>query len=203
MKLDRLVFVNWGHMASGTYEMGNLTLLTGPTGAGKSTMLDAMQVVLTAANRNIMNLNPGQDETGQGGAPREKTRRSVEGYLVGAEKNLFARPDGAHGYIAAVFQPDAGEHQCQTFTALVAASARVDGIGESRQPKLESFSLYLVDAAVVQEDFLASVEAGQVVSVEHIHRGLRLKYKVHEFNDRKTDYLSALYGRFRGRSTVT
>ena len=49
MKLDRLVFVNWGHMASGTYEMGNLTLLTGPTGAGKSTMLDAMQVVLTAA----------------------------------------------------------------------------------------------------------------------------------------------------------
>lgn len=84
MKLDRLVFVNWGHMASGTYEMGNLTLLTGPTGAGKSTMLDAMQVVLTAANRNIMNLNPGQDETGQGGAPREKTRRSVEGYLVWA-----------------------------------------------------------------------------------------------------------------------
>ena len=80
MKLDRLVFVNWGHMASGTYEMGNLTLLTGPTGAGKSTMLDAMQVVLTAANRNIMNLNPGQDETGQGSAPREKTRRSVEGY---------------------------------------------------------------------------------------------------------------------------
>ena len=58
-----------------------------------------------------MNLNPGQDETGQGGAPREKTRRSVEGYLVGAEKNLFARPDGAHGYIAAVFQPDAGEHR--------------------------------------------------------------------------------------------
>lgn len=203
MKLDRLVFVNWGHMASGTYEMGNLTLLTGPTGAGKSTMLDAMQVVLTAANRNIMNLNPGQDETGQGGAPREKTRRSVEGYLVGAEKNLFARPDGAHGYIAAVFQPDAGEHQCQTFTALVAASARVDGIGDSRQPKLESFSLYLVDAAVVQEDFLASIEAGQVVSVEHIHRGLKLKYKVHEFNDRKADYLSALYGRFRGRSTVT
>jgi energy-coupling factor transporter ATP-binding protein EcfA2 len=203
MKLDRLVFVNWGHMASGTYEMGNLTLLTGPTGAGKSTMLDAMQVVLTAANRNIMNLNPGQDETGQGGAPREKTRRSVEGYLVGAEKNLFARPDGAHGYIAAVFQPDEGEYQCQTLTALVAASARVDGTGDSRQPKLESFSLYLVDSAVVQEDFLRSVEAGQVVPVEHICRELRLKYKVHEFNDRKTDYLSALYGRFRGRSTVT
>ena len=203
MKLDRLVFVNWGHMAPGTYEMGNLTLLTGPTGAGKSTMLDAMQVVLTAANRNIMNLNPGQDETGQGGVPREKTRRSVEGYLVGAEKNLFARPDGAHGYIAAVFQPDAGEHQCQTFTALVAASARVDGTGDSRHPKLESFSLYLVDAAVVEEDFLPAAETGEVVSVEHIHRDLRLKYKVHEFNDRKTDYLSALYGRFRGRSTVT
>lgn len=202
MKLDRLIFVNWGHMASGTYEMGNLTLLTGPTGAGKSTMLDAMQVVLTAGNKNIMNLNPGQDETGQGGAPRDKTRRSVEGYLVGAEKNLFARPDGAHGYIAAIFQPDAGEHQCKPFTALVAASARVEGGGESRQPKLEQFQLYLVDSPVVEEDFLASPESGEVVDVGHIHRRLKAKYKVHEFNDQKTDYLSALFGRFRGRSTV-
>lgn len=202
MKLDRLIFINWGHMAPGTYEMGNLTLLTGPTGAGKSTMLDGMQVVLTAAHRGIMNLNPGQDETGQGGAPREKTRRSVEGYLVGAEKNLFARPDGAHGYIAAVFQPDAGEHQCQTFTALITASARVEGTGESRQAKLESFNLYLVDAAVNLEDFLPNPDTGHVVSVDHIHRELRLKYKVHEFHDRKTDYLCALYGRFRGRPTV-
>ncbi|RYG14760.1 MAG: AAA family ATPase [Burkholderiales bacterium] len=202
MKLDRLIFVNWGHMAAGTYEMGNLTLLTGPTGAGKSTMLDAMQVVLTAANKNIMNLNPGQDEMGQGGAPRDKTRRSVEGYLVGAEKNLFARPHGAHGYIAAVFHPDDGEHQCQPFTALVAASARVEGGGEARQPKLEQFNLFLVDSPVVEEDFLLSVDSGEVVAVDNIHRALKLKYKVHEFNDRKTDYLSALYGRFRGRSTV-
>lgn len=203
MKVDRLILINWGHIPPGTYEMGNLTLLTGPTGAGKSTMEDGVQVVLSAAHRNIMNLNPGQDETGQGGAPREKTRRSVEGYLVGAEKNLFARQNGAHGYIAVVFQPDAGEHQCHTFTALIAASARVEGVGESRQAKLESFTLYLVDAAVTQEDFLPNPEAGDVVSVEHIHRELRLKYKVHEFHDRKTDYLCALYGRFRGRATVT
>jgi DNA repair exonuclease SbcCD ATPase subunit len=202
MKLDRLIFVNWGHMASGTYEMGNLTLLTGPTGAGKPTMLDAMQVVLTAANKNIMNLNPGQDETGQGGVPREKTRRSVESYLVGAEKNLFARPDGAHGYLAAIFQPDAGEHQCHPFTALVAASARVEGGGENRHAKLEQFQLYVVDSPVVEEDFLISADTGEVVSVDRIHRMLKAKYKVHEFNDQKTDYLSALYGRFRGRSTV-
>jgi energy-coupling factor transporter ATP-binding protein EcfA2 len=204
MKLDRLIFVNWGHIASGTYEMGNLTLLTGPTGAGKSTMLDGLQVVLTGTHRNVMNLNPGQDETGAGGAPREKTRRSVEAYVVGAEKNLFARPNGAQGYVAAVFQPDPGEDQCKPFTAIVGAAARVEGNGETRYAKLEGLQLFIVDGAIVGEEvFLPDPDSGAVVHVDAVGRALKQRYpKVAEFGDRKVDYLSALFGRFRGRTSV-
>ena len=49
MKLDRLVLVNWGQLRSDDYDMGGMTLLTGQTGSGKSTMLDGLQTVMTAA----------------------------------------------------------------------------------------------------------------------------------------------------------
>lgn len=49
MKLDRIVLVNWGQLRPGDYDLGNMTLLTGPTGAGKSTMLDGLQTIMTAA----------------------------------------------------------------------------------------------------------------------------------------------------------
>lgn len=108
MKLDRLILVNWGQISPGDYDMGDLTLLTGETGSGKSTMLDGLQTVMTAAYNGILNYNPGQDEVSQG-QRRGKTKRSVESYVVGAEYSKFSRPDGAQGYMAAVFRPSKGE----------------------------------------------------------------------------------------------
>lgn len=108
MKLDRLVLVNWGQLRPGNFEMGDMTLLTGETGSGKSTMLDALQTVMTAANKGIMNYNPGQDEVTQG-QRRGKTKRTLESYVVGAEYNNFSRKDGAQGFMAAVFRPSKGE----------------------------------------------------------------------------------------------
>ncbi len=145
MKLDRLILVNWGALRSGEYPMGNMTLLTGPSGAGKSTILDALQTVMTAVYTNIFSYNPSQGETTQ--TRRDgKTKRTLWSYIVGAEDNLFARPDGAHGYIAAVFKPSEGE-QGKEFTALVAASARVDGSGGQRTAVEEKLNLLIIDDA--------------------------------------------------------
>ena len=52
MKLEKLILVNWGSLRSDEYALGNMTLLTGPTGSGKSTMLDALQTVMTAVYQN-------------------------------------------------------------------------------------------------------------------------------------------------------
>ena len=204
MKLDHLVLVNWGQIRPGEYDMGDMTLLTGQTGSGKSTMLDALQTVMTAAYQGIFNYNPGQDEVSQG-QRRGKTKRTLESYVVGAEYSRFSRPDGAQGYMAAVFRPSPGEENVKTFTALVAAAARVDGAGERRDAKLEKFALVIIDdAALTLADFVKNPEASEWVAVDEIVKRLKAKYpRVTTYDGHKRDYLCALYGHFRGRSSVT
>lgn len=205
MKLDKLILVNWGSLRSGEYIMGDMTLLTGPTGSGKSTLLDALQTVMTAVHQNIFSYNPGQDETTQG-ARNGKTKRTLWSYIVGAEDNLFARPDGAHGYVAAVFRPSEGE-EGKPFTALVAAAARVDGSGGKRQAVMERLVLLLVDDAVLKlDDFVTADVDGQfqIVPVEKAEGHLKASYRlVTNFRDTKREYLCQLYGRFRGQKTVS
>lgn len=205
MKLDRLILINWGQLRPGNFEMSDMTLLTGETGSGKSTMLDALQTVMTAANKGVMNYNPGQDEVTQG-QRRGKTKRTLESYVVGAEYNNFSRKNGAQGYMAAVFRPSKGEEHLKPFTALVAASARVEGsTADTRQAKLESLQLIIVDdAALSFEDFMKNIETNDCIAVDRIARHLQSKFsRVQDFNEKKMDYLCALYGRFRGKSSIT
>ncbi|WP_028731312.1 SbcC/MukB-like Walker B domain-containing protein [Pandoraea sp. E26] len=203
MKLDRLVLVNWGQLQPGNYELGNMTLLTGPTGAGKSTMLDGLQTIMTAAYQGIVAYNPGQEEVQQNHR-RGKSKRTLESFVVGAEYSLFSRPAGAQGYLAAVFRPGPEDGSAKMFTALVAASARVEGSGERRDAKLERLVLVIVeDAALSVEQFFEDMDQGICVPVEDIVKRLRAKYpKVITYDDHKRDYLSGLYGRFRGRMSI-
>lgn len=204
MKLDSLVLVNWGQMHSGTFPMGEMTLFTGATGAGKSTMLDALQTVMTGANKDILSLNPGQDEVPQGQRSK-KIVRGIEAYAVGAEFSNFSRKDGAQAYMAAVFRPSSGEEHLKPFTALVGVSARVEGSGDTRQAKLESLALVIIDDAVLtHDDFIKDPKTEECVAVERIAKHLQSKHpRLIDFNNKKTDYLCALFGRFRGKSSVT
>lgn len=203
MKLDRLVLVNWGQMQPGNYELGNMTLLTGPTGAGKSTMLDGLQTIMTAAYQGIVAYNPGQEEVQQN-QRRGKSKRTLESFVVGAEYSRFSRPAGAQGYLAAVFRPGPEDGSAKMFTALVAASARVDGSGERRDAKLERLVLVIVeDAALSVEQFFEDMDQGICVPVEDIVKRLKATYpKVVTYDDHKRDYLSGLYGRLRGRGSI-
>jgi len=203
MKLDKLILVNWGQLPPGDYEFSNMTLLTGPTGAGKSTLLDGLQTVMTAAYQGIVAYNPGQEEV-QAGQRRGKSKRTLESFVCGAEYALFSRPDGAHGYTAAVFRPGPDETSAKPFTALVAAAARVDGAGERRVARLERLELVIVDEeALTLDDFMKDAARHEWVAVENIVRHLKTRYrKVTSYEGHKRDYLCALYGRFRGRQSV-
>lgn len=205
MKLESLILVNWGSLRPGEYPMGNMTLLTGPTGSGKSTMLDALQTGMTAVYQHIFSYNPGQDETTQS-ARNGKTKRTLWSYIVGAEDNLFARPDGAHGYVGLVFKPSEGETG-KSFTALVAAAARIDGSGDRRQAVQERLALLIIDEAELCLDDLIKLDVEgnmQVVEVEKIESHLKARYpKVNNHRDNKREYLCQLYGRFRGQKVVS
>ena len=202
MKLEKLILVNWGALNTQEYSMGSMTLLTGATGSGKSTMLDALQTVMTATYKGIYNYNPGQDETTQNS--RNKTVRTLPAYIVGAEDNLFARPGGAHGYIAAVFKPSENEIG-KSFTAVISASAVIEGTGNRRQAVLDKLVLLIVDnTELCLEDF-AEVKDGQrtIIAVDKIDATLNLKYRgrVNNYRESKKEYLCQLYGRFRGKTT--
>lgn len=205
MKLESLILVNWGSLRPGEYPMGNMTLLTGPTGSGKSTMLDALQTGMTAVYQHIFSYNPGQNETTQS-ARNGKTKRTLWSYIVGAEDNLFARPDGAHGYVGLVFRPSEGETG-KSFTALVAAAARIDGSGDRRQAVQERMALLIIDEAELRLDDLIKFDLEgnmQVVEVEKIESHLKAQYpKVNNHRDNKREYLCQLYGRFRGQKVVS
>lgn len=205
MKLDKLILVNWGALRSDEYEMGNMTLLTGPSGSGKTSLLDALQTVMSAVYPNLYNFNPSQDETTQT-SRGSKSKRTLWSYIVGAEDNLFARPNGAHGYVAAVFKPDSGEDG-KPFTALIGAAVRVDGSGERRQAVQERLALLLIDDAALGLGDLVNYDGDDnmcVVEVEKIEHHLKARYpQVMNLRDAKREYLCQLYGRFRGQRNVS
>ncbi len=203
MKIDHLILGNWGQIEPGDYQLGDMTLLTGGSGAGKSTFLDALQMLMTAGYKGILHFNPAQGEVTQD--QRQKTKRNLESYVVGAEYSKFSRPDGAQTYVGAVFMPDKGEEGGKPFTALVAASARVDTVGSSRIPVLERSEVLIILDGVrlsVAELFKDGSQQ-EWVAVEEVVRMLRGKgYNPIQFPG-KRDYLCALYGRFRGKSGIT
>lgn len=205
MKLDKMVLINWGAIRNDEYPMGSMTLFTGPTGAGKSTILDALQTIMSAAHANLYNFNSAQEESRQN-AKDGKSKRTIWSYVAGAEDNLYARPDGAHGYIAAVFKPSEGEEGAG-FTALIGMSARIEGAGARRKAVGERLAMLIIDDAELSIADLATKlneDAYQVIEVEKIEHHLKARYaKVLNFRDTKKEYLCQLYGRFRGMRTVS
>nr|WP_281354590.1 SbcC/MukB-like Walker B domain-containing protein [Pseudomonas akapageensis] len=197
-----MILGNWGQIEPGDYQLGDMTLLTGGSGAGKSTFLDALQMLMTAGYKGILHFNPAQGEVTQD--QRQKTKRNLESYVVGAEYSKFSRPDGAQTYVGAVFMPDRGEVDGKPFTALVAASARVDAVGNNRIPVLErSEVLIILDGVRLSVTELFKDGSQQEwVPVEEVVRMLKAKgYNAIHFPG-KRDYLCALYGRFRGKNSV-
>lgn len=211
MYIDKLTCLNWGNLPCRTYQFGPVTLITGGTGSGKSTMGDAIQTVMTAAKRNLFSYNPGQEEATQGGRGG-KIPRTLESYILGADDNRYARPDGiSTGYVAVSFVPSADEPSRPGFTAVVGARAYLEsapGAARTRRAaKLDGMRLLIVEGHLLTDaDFVLSNENQmlKLVQLDAVYDHLRTRYgtAVSDFSDNKKTYLSALYGHLRGRSSV-
>lgn len=99
IKINKLRLINWHYFVNTTADIDNITFLTGANGTGKSTVIDALQVVLLG------------DTTGRNfnKAANEKTGRTLRGYLRGEigedkEGNVTALRTGRFtSYIALSF----------------------------------------------------------------------------------------------------
>lgn len=93
-KLTKMKLVNWHYFSNETIPVNGSFLISGENASGKSTILDAIQLVLTTNTRRF---NP---------AANEKSKRDLKGYVrckTGEEGNTYYRTGSVISYIALEF----------------------------------------------------------------------------------------------------
>lgn len=116
-KLKKILLINWLYFSKQLIEVDDVNFLTGKNGAGKSTVIDALQIVLLGET-NARNFNQ---------AANEKSQRSLDGYLRADmdDSNPYSRRGkDFSSYIACEFLDDVeGTH----FVTGVVFDCRSDG----------------------------------------------------------------------------
>ena len=93
-KLTRIKLVNWHYFGNETININGSCLFSGENATGKSTILDAIQLILTTNTRRF---NP---------AANEKSKRDLKGYVrckTGEEGNTYVRKNSVISYVALEF----------------------------------------------------------------------------------------------------
>lgn len=202
MKLHKIGLINWANLPIGEYEFDpRLNLITGHSAAGKTTIVDAVQTVMTAAKRGLFQYNPGQDETKQ--HSQKKETRSLASYVLGCDDGRYARPDGAFCHLIAVFRPDAPGERTEVLTAIVSVSARLEKSGAKMAAKEDVQSFALVKGEVLSCDHFMVSEGSRktVVAPERVKEHFKKYYPDIgvQVCSGKEDYLVHLYGALQGK----
>ena len=93
-KLCRIRLINWHYFVNETINVSGSFLISGENTAGKSTILDAIQLVLTTNHRKFNT------------AANEKSSRDLKGYVrckTGNEDNAYVRTKSVITYVALEF----------------------------------------------------------------------------------------------------
>ncbi len=92
--LCRIRLINWHYFVNETVSVKGSCLITGENTSGKSTILDALQFVLTTSQRNFNK------------AANEKSNRALKGYVrckTGDEGSIYLRKGNVISYVALEF----------------------------------------------------------------------------------------------------
>ena len=73
-KMTRLLLINWHYFQNTIIDFGTINFLTGKNSSGKSTIIDAMQVVLMGETRS----------SAFNRAASKKSERTLKSYLIGS-----------------------------------------------------------------------------------------------------------------------
>ncbi|MDB4837062.1 chromosome segregation protein SMC [Marinomonas sp.] len=123
-KLNRIVLVNWYLLGAEEIDIRGNTAIIGPTGSGKSSLLDAIQTVLTGASKRHLNYNASANDGKASG-------RSIRSYILGmidsgqADAKVFGtqpRQD-AMSYLSLVFEDSVTGKESTVGLALSASLA--------------------------------------------------------------------------------
>ena len=174
-KLKKILLINWLYFSKELIEVGDVNFLTGKNGAGKSTVIDALQIVLLGET-NARNFNQ---------AANEKSQRTLDGYLRADmdENNPYSRRGkDFSSYIACEFQDEA---EGNSFVTGVVFDCRSDG---SRQDR---FFIYV---GTLPENCF--VENGEAMEIPALRRFLKQNYARAEIYDTQKEYRRNMLSRW-------
>lgn len=174
-KLKKILLINWLYFSKEIIEVGDVNFLTGKNGAGKSTVIDALQIVLLGET-NARNFNQ---------AANEKSQRTLDGYLRADmdENNPYSRRGkDFSSYIACEFQDDV---EGSSFVTGVVFDCRSDG---SRQ---ERFFIYV---GTLPENCF--IESGEAMEIPALRRFLKQNYAKAEIYDTQKEYRRNMLSRW-------
>lgn len=167
-KLVKILLVNWLYFSKQIIEVDDVNFLTGKNGAGKSTVIDALQIVLLGET-NARNFNQ---------AANEKSQRSLDGYLRADmdENNPYSRRGKDFTtYIACEFLDDIEGNR---FVTGVAFDCRSDG------NNVDHYFIY--DGIIPENGF---VEKGFALEYSDFRKQLKEKYGLRaKFYDTQMQY---------------
>ena len=174
-KLKKILLINWLYFSKELIEVGDVNFLTGRNGAGKSTVIDALQIVLLGET-SPRNFNQ---------AANEKSQRTLDGYLRADmdENNPYSRRrKDFSSYIACEFQD---EVEGTSFVTGVVFDCRSDG---SRQ---ERFFIYV---GTLPENCF--IEDGEAMEIPALRRYLKQNYARAEIYDTQKEYRRNMLSRW-------
>ncbi len=157
-KLKKILLINWLYFSKQLIEVDDINFLTGKNGAGKSTVIDALQIVLLGET-NSRNFNQ---------AANEKSQRTLDGYLradMDENSPYSRRGKDFSSYIACEFLDETeGTH----FVTGVVFDCRSDGTCQER--------FFLYDGIIPENCFLENQEA---MDIPRLRSYLKQLYGVH------------------------
>ncbi|WP_008825250.1 ATP-binding protein [Haloplasma contractile] len=124
-KLMKIKLINWHYLANETIPVEGNCLITGENGAGKSTILDAIQYVLTAGKQYFNS------------AANDKAKRDLMGYVrckTGRDSNQYERTGDVSSHIALEFLD---EKKKKSFII----GAVIDSSGNLSTPKVNFYRI--------------------------------------------------------------
>ncbi len=154
-RLVKMRLINWHRFQDETIPFSSSTVITGANGAGKSTILDALQFVLT---RDTKHFNK---------AAHEKGKRTLNSYIrckIGSENTPYLRTGQITCHIALEFRDD------EKRKSFVVGSA-IDSYSEQQDVKVKN---YLLDNTTISK--LSFIENGRVLSTVDFKNNNNLDY---------------------------
>jgi energy-coupling factor transporter ATP-binding protein EcfA2 len=199
MQIENLYLHNFSNIPDGEYGYGEITLITGGNGSGKTSMADAIQTVMTAARDGWYRYNPGQEEGSH--QTKKKSKRTIESYVLGCDETPYSRPYTCDGYIGINWIPSPGETG-EPFSSMIAARATLVKEGDKRIERLLDLAMYIIPGRNVSLDDLKTDDGSAWLDMEKglrpaLYRKFGGKNGV-EMYDAKEKYLTRLYGAFQG-----